>query len=179
MLHFLLRYSPIIATVLACGFAINGALILFVGWVSATLVAWQNLGATTTTNMLFAMDIVVLIILSALAWSCRKAWAILASLAQALQIIIHVARDLGAGINDTTYYNTLAIAGYGQLLALAVGTVIAWREREALASFGIVDQSAATSPASARAMRSSVRSTPKIATKDPKRGPWFCPSSTS
>jgi hypothetical protein len=179
-LDLLSVYLPITATVLACGFAMlkgdtperNGALILFVGWVSGTLVAWQRLGPITT-NIFFGMDIVVLATLAALAWSCRKAWTIVASLSQALQIIVHVARDLGVKIDDVTYYNTLGIAGYGLLLALAVGTAIAWRERAALASFGIVDQSAANSPASARSTSSSARPTPKIATKHPKRGPWF------
>ena len=178
-MDFFIADLPIIATLLASGFAIlkgdaperNGAFILFVTWVSQTLVAWQNLGAVTT-NILFGMDIVVLATLSALAWSCRKAWAIVASLAQALQIIIHVARDLGAQISDSTYYETLAIAGYGQLLALAVGTVIAWREREALRSFGLIDQDGNV-VANARSTSSSVLSTPKMATKDPNRGPWF------
>jgi hypothetical protein len=180
VISFFAYYLPIVANVLALGFAIlkgdaperNGALILFVTWVGQSLVAWQNFQAAAT-NILFAMDIVVLATLSALAWSCRKAWAIMASLGQALQIIIHVARDLGVKISDSTYYDTLDIAGYGILLALTVGTAIAWRERAALASFGIVDQPGANSPASARSTRSSVRSTPKIATKDPNRGPWF------
>jgi hypothetical protein len=38
---------------------------------------------------------------------------------------------------------------------------------------------AARSPASALSMRATVRSTPKMATKEPKRGPVVCPSSTS
>ena len=37
----------------------------------------------------------------------------------------------------------------------------------------------AKSPASAFSMRATVRSTPKMATKEPKRGPVGCPSSTS
>jgi hypothetical protein len=150
----------------------NGALILFVSWVSACLVAGQNLDATVTTNILFGIDIVVLATLSALAWSCRKAWAIVASLTQALQIIVHVARDLGAQISDSTYYDTLAIAGHGMALALVIGTAIAWREREALRSFGLIDQDGNV-VANARSTSSSVLSTPKIATKDPNRGPWF------
>ena len=36
-----------------------------------------------------------------------------------------------------------------------------------------------SSPESARSMRATVRSIPKIATKEPKRGPWLWPSSTS
>ncbi len=181
MNSFFTYYFPIISNVIAFGFAItkgdaperNGALIMLVTWVSETLVAWQNLDATVTTNILFGTDIVLLLALSALAWSCRRAWAIVTCLAQALQIIVHVARDLGAQISDATYYNTLGVAGYCQTLALVVGTAIAWRERAALASFGIVDQPWAKSPASARSIRSSVRSTPKMATKDPNRGPWF------
>jgi hypothetical protein len=38
---------------------------------------------------------------------------------------------------------------------------------------------AARSPANAFSMRAVVRSTPKMATKEPKRGPVVCPSSTS
>lgn len=181
MAAFLSLYFPIIANVIAFGFAItkgdaperNITLILLVAWVSETLVAWQDLNATLTTNILFGMDIVVLVTISALAWSCRRAWAIVASLAQALQIIVHVARDMGAQISDSTYYHTLGVAGYCQTFALVVGTAIAWRERAALASFGIVDQPGARSPTSARSMRSSVRRTPKMATKDPNRGLLF------
>jgi hypothetical protein len=38
---------------------------------------------------------------------------------------------------------------------------------------------AANSPARAFSMRATVRSTPKMATKEPKRGPVACPKSTS
>lgn len=180
MADFISIYLPIIANVIAFGFAItkgdaperNIALILLVAWVSETLVAWQDLNATLTTNILFGMDIVVLVTISALTWSCRRTWAIVASLAQALQIIVHIARDMGAQINDSTYYNTLGIAGYCQTLALVIGTAVAWRERAALQSFGLIDQDGNV-VSNARAMSSSVRSTPKMATKDPKRGPWF------
>lgn len=170
---------PILANILACGFAIlkgdaperNGATVLFVAWVSGNLVIWQNLGAITT-NILFALDIVVFVTLSALAWSSRKAWTILASLAQALQIIVHIARELGTKISDDTYYYTLAVAGYGIVLALFIGTAVAWRERAALQSFGLIDQDGKVI-SKARSTRSSVRPPPKIAATDPNRGSWF------
>ena len=38
--------------------------------------------------------------LAALAWAYRRGWIIVAALSQALQIVIHVARDLGAPIDD-------------------------------------------------------------------------------
>jgi hypothetical protein len=152
-----------------------GAIIMFVAWVGSNLLLYSDIShnALALTNGLFAIDIVVLLSLAGLAWTSRRAWAIIATILQALQVFIHVARDMGLPISDLTYFYALTVSGYGQLAAVLVGTLIAWRERAALASFGIVDQPGANSPASARAMRSSVRSTPKIATKDPNRGPWF------
>jgi hypothetical protein len=172
---------PVIATLVACGIAFlkgdnserHGAMIMFVAWVSGNLIIQQKL-AHGTTELLFAIDVVVFGALAALAWTSRRAWAILASLAQAFQILVHIALEMGLRIDELTYIIALSISGYGQLLALAVGAVIAWREREALASFGIVVQpDEASSPARARSISASVFSTPKIATKDPNRGPWF------
>lgn len=169
---------PIAATLLICGLAMlkgdaperQGATIMFVAWVSSNVVVRE---VTNPANLLFAIDVVVLISLSALAWTTRRAWAVVASVTQALEMVIHLARDMGAEIEVHAYYAAQAVSGYVQLLALLAGTIVAWRERAALASFGIIAQPDASSPASAPSMSSSVLSTPKIATKDPNRGPWF------
>ncbi len=181
MKFFIFTALPIIATIVACGLALlkgdtverNGATIMFVAWLSGNLMLLQKLGPATT-NLLFAIDVVLFLSLSGLAWNSRRAWAVLAALTQALGILIHVSRDAGLPIDALTYFITLSIVGYSQLIALLVGTIVAWREREALASFGIDAQSAeASSPAKARSISPSVFSTPKMATKDPNRGPWF------
>ena len=114
-----------------------------------------------------------------MAWTSRRAWAVLVALLQALQIIIHISRDLG--FRSTTYLLLrLESPAMDRLFALIVGTIVAWREREALASFGITAQPAdASSPAKARSIRPIVFSRPKMAAKEPKRGPWLWPSSTS
>jgi len=179
--QFFQEILPIASTIGVCGVALlkgdeperYGSTIMFVAWVSSTLLIWQRLGNVTLTNLLFGIDLVVLISLSALTWTYRRAWLVITTILQVLQIFSHIARDLGAKIDNLTYYYALTVSGYAQLLAILVGTVIAWRERAALASFGIVDQPGASAPASARSIRSSVLSTPKIATKDPNRGPWF------
>jgi hypothetical protein len=150
-----------------------GVAIMFVAWVGSNLLMDQPLDRATLTNALFAIDIVVLISLAGLAWASRRAWAIFATVMQALQVFIHVARDMGLPINDLTYFYALTVSGYGQLAAVLLGTIVAWRERAALASFGIVDQPGASSPASARATRSSLDAPPKIATRDRNRASWF------
>jgi hypothetical protein len=178
--QFLITTLPIVLTVVGCGLALlkgdaaekQGATIMFVAWISENFVMMQKL-AHGTTNLLFAIDVVLLLALCGVAWTCRRAWAVLASMAQAMAVLIHIMREMGVRIDGLTYFITLSIAGYGQLLALIIGTVIAWRERAALASFGIVAQPDDSSPASARSIRPSVFSTPKMATKDPNRGPWF------
>jgi hypothetical protein len=181
LLQFVYETLPVVTTLLICGFALMKgdeperyvSTITFVAWVSTNLIIWQKLDYHTTTNLLFAIDIVVLASLGVLAWKFARVWVILITALQALQIVIHIARDIGFKIDDHTYYYALTVSGYGQLIAMLVGTIIAWRERSALASFGIVAQPAVSSPASARSIRPSVLSTPKMATNDPKRGPWF------
>lgn len=181
MLHFIYETLPVISTFLICGFALMKgdeperyvSIITFVAWVSSNLIIWQKIDYRTTTNLLFAIDLVVLAAFCVAARKFDRTWMIVISAMQALQIVIHIARDAGIGIDNHTYYYALTVSGYGQLITMLVGTAIAWRERAALASFGIVDQSRTSFPESARSISSSVLSTPKIATKDPNRGPWF------
>lgn len=154
-----------------------GVAIMFVAWVGSNLLmdqsSFHGLDRATLTNALFAIDIVVLLSLAGLAWASRRAWAIFATVMQALQVFIHVARDMGLPIGNLTYFYALTVSGYGQLAAILLGTIIAWRERAALASFGIVDQPGASSPASARATRSSLASPSKTAARERNRASWF------
>jgi hypothetical protein len=173
---------PVLTTILACAFAMikgdtperYGATMMFVAWVCGVTILLQKQGAVITTNLLFAVDIVVFLVFCVLANGYRRGWIIVVALAQALEIVIHIAREIGMRIDNLTYIYTLSIAGYVEILALAAGTFIAWRERDALASFGIVAHpDDANSPDRAASISASVFSTPKIATKDPNRGPWF------
>lgn len=149
----------------------QGAAILFVTWI-----AWNFALAaanSATVYFLFAMDLVEFAAFVGLAWTSRRSWAIVAALLQSIGIIAYFARGIGVDVEEPAITAALRVAALGVRFALIAGTFVAWREREALKSFGIDPQASTSSPASARSMSSRVRATPKMATKDPNRGPWF------
>jgi hypothetical protein len=164
---------------LGCGVALSlggtterqGAAIYFVSWIGSMMVMGDNLAFGYLA--LTAIDVVMFGCLALLAWKSGRAWPAWASAFQAIELLADISKDLGLKVNGIAMYSAVNIASYGVIATMIIGAVVAWREREALKSFGIDDQLDSNSPARARSMSSSVRPTPKMATKDPKRGPWF------
>jgi len=163
----------------ACGFAVasggkteqQGGAFTFVAWIG-TLVVEAD-GSAHAQWGIIAIDSILFLIFVVLATNSHRSWPIWSSAFQAIGIFEEVAHELGTKIDNLSYIFADNISGNGVIMSMAIGAFVAWRERKALKAFGIDPQLETSSPASARSISSSVRPTPKMATKDPKRGPWF------
>ncbi len=134
-------YSQIGAAVivLVCGFALwkGGRAeqwaggILIVAWLGTILIQDQT-DSVGFHPLDLVVDASVLAALGTIAWRSDRNWPIWASACQAINLATHLAFALDLRIPETAYYSALALASYGVLVALAVGTFLAWRESEAL-----------------------------------------------
>lgn len=124
--------------VAVCGFAflkgdepervVAGVFVL--GWFAALL----GQGATSVYTVgwiVFIVDIVALTVLGAMIWKSRKTWLIWACACQLLVVTGHVLMNVDLRPSAASYIVVLNLAGYGVLLALALGTFWAWQERRA------------------------------------------------
>jgi hypothetical protein len=179
-MHTFLLYLPALVMLACCGTALTigsaterqGATIYFVAWIGCALVLSDHpIGAAL--DAFTAIDVVVFASFVLLAWKSKRTWPICAAAFQAVELLADTARYLGVSVKATAPIYAGNVAAYGILATMVAGAWLSWREREALRSFGINAQAETSSPASARSIRSSVRPTPKMATKDPNRGPWF------
>lgn len=80
---------------------------------------------------LMGLDIVLLAIFGGLVWKSRRAWPVWACAFQALIVSSHVLVFLEIRPPVAAFYAVTNLAGYGILVALAVGTFWAWQERRA------------------------------------------------
>lgn len=80
---------------------------------------------------MMGIDVVMLAIYSGLAWKSRRAWPVWASALQALVVMSHILKILNFSQTGTAFVAVINLAGYGILVALAVGTFWAWQERRA------------------------------------------------
>ncbi len=110
---------------------IAGGLFL-VSWV-ASMVAQEEAGFTAQRYAETAIDIVVLLPLGFLAWRSERSWPVWATAIQAVETAVHIARIAGFRVGSFTFQTALNLMAYGTIIALGIGTWIAWREREALA----------------------------------------------
>ena len=80
---------------------------------------------------LMGLDVVLLAIFGGLVWKSRRAWPVWACAFQALIVSSHVLVVLDLRPPAVAFYTVINLAGYGILVALAVGTFWAWQERRA------------------------------------------------
>lgn len=124
--------------VVVCGFAflkgdeperlVAGVFVL--GWFAALL----GQGAAdlyTVSLIVLLIDIVALLVLGAMIWKSRRTWIIWACACQLLVVTGHFMMQIDLRPSAASYIVILNLAGYGVLLALAVGTFWAWQERRA------------------------------------------------
>ncbi len=171
--------APLWITLIACAFALalggaterQGGAIYLVGWVGS-VITLNDPRPDAQFDGYLAADFVVFAALALLAWKSSRAWPIWACAFQAIELIVDITRDLGIKTNWMGLMSALNLSSYGSIAAMAVGTWIAWREREALKGLVTPTQFATSSPARALSMRATVRARPKMATNDPNRGPW-------
>lgn len=123
---------------LICGFAFlkgdeperlaAGALIL--GWF-ASLLAQDNVGHYSFKLRLLAIDLAMLAVLIGLVWKARRTWPAWAAACQLLVVTSHVVAMTDLRSPASSVIIVINLAGYGVLVALAIGTFWAWQERRA------------------------------------------------
>jgi hypothetical protein len=124
--------------VLVCGFAFlkgdepervwAGAYVL--GWF-ATLLAQDEVGVYTAQIRVLAIDVVMLLVLVGLVWKARRVWPTWAAACQLLVVMSHIVSMTDLRSPAASVIIVINLAGYGVLIALAIGTFWAWQERRA------------------------------------------------
>ncbi|WP_426052020.1 hypothetical protein [Brevundimonas sp. SL161] len=101
------------------------------GWMAGLLLQDdQGLYSNWQPGM-FALDVVMLLVLGGLAWKFHRNWPIWAASLQLIIVMSHlvILFDMRTGI--MSFYTIVNLAGYGILIAIALGTFWAWQERRA------------------------------------------------
>lgn len=80
-----------------------------------------------------AVDVVLLGVYASLAWKSRRSWPVWASALLTLIVMSHALMVVDLRPPITAFYVVMNLASYGVLLAMALGTVQAWRDRRAAA----------------------------------------------
>jgi len=108
-----------------------GGGLCFLAWL-ATILIQDDVSAATEQLLLLSVDTAVLAGLGFLAWKAERSWPVWAAACQAITVAVHLAKFVDFRIPQFAYISALVLASYGVLVALAIGTWVAWREREAL-----------------------------------------------
>ncbi len=124
--------------VLVCGFAFlkgdepervwAGAYVL--GWF-ASLLAQDEVGVYNSQIRVLAIDAVMLLVLIGLVWKARRVWPTWAAACQLLVVMSHIVSLTDLRSPAGSVIIVINLAGYGVLIALAIGTFWAWQERRA------------------------------------------------
>lgn len=127
-----------IFVVLVCVFAflkgneleriVAGAYVL--GWFASLLM--QN--STDLFNVqwgVMAIDMAMLLLLAAMVWKSNVSWPAWAAACQLLVVMSHFVSMSDLRPSMMNYIAVINLAGYGVLIALAIGTFWAWQERRA------------------------------------------------
>ncbi len=92
----------------------------------------QDTGATGGVQWpLMAIDAVFLAVCVGLAWKSRRAWPVWVCALQSLVVMSHLLTLVDLRPPPAAFFTVLNLAGYGILVAMAVGTFWAWQERRA------------------------------------------------
>lgn len=92
----------------------------------------QDKGATDGTQWgLMAIDAVFLAVCVGLAWKSRRAWPVWVCALQSLVVMSHLLTLVDLRPPAAAFFTVINLAGYGILVAMAVGTFWAWQERRA------------------------------------------------
>lgn len=119
------------------------AIAIFISWLAVMLIEstakWQ-FGYLS----FMAIDAVLLVFLALIGQKTRKSWLMLAIAFQAIGMFVHACHALDLKFSASAFVIAIDISGYGLTGSLAVGTYIAWREREALKAFGLSQRTTIT-----------------------------------
>lgn len=95
----------------------------------ATMLVQNEVRPDAVQYPTFAIDLVVLMAFAGLAWKSPRTWPIWAAGFQMFAVLGHLVIMLGVRPDSYSFHTLLALAGYGVLGAIAVGTFFAWQER--------------------------------------------------
>ncbi|KQS55750.1 hypothetical protein ASG17_06720 [Brevundimonas sp. Leaf363] len=107
-----------------------GAGTVLLGWFASLLVQRDGQLYGVQWGM-FAIDTICLIVFGALVWKSRRNWPVWACGLQALSVMTHIMLMLDIRPPMQSFFTVINLAGYGILVAIAVGTFYAWQERKA------------------------------------------------
>ncbi len=139
LLSLFVHHIGTIIFVLVCCFAIlKGEMterlvggLLLVSW-GASLASQQALGLLRAQYPVMAIDIIDLMVFSFLAWKSRRSWPMWAAAFQAIAVAVNIGKAAGLRIDGVLYLIAYNLTAYYVAAALLIGTIIVWREREAL-----------------------------------------------
>ena len=129
-----------VAVFLACGLALLkgdrleqwAGGICFLAWLATALIQDTIPYAADERVLFIGIDVAVLLGLGWIAWKSEPPWPTWACALQAITVAVHLAKALDFRIPQAAYLSALVLSSYGVLVALGIGSFIAWREREAL-----------------------------------------------
>ena len=123
--------------VLVCGFAFfkgdepervwAGAYIL--GWFASLLI--QDSTGLVAVLGVFAIDVAMLLVLIGLVWKAHRTWPAWAAACQLIVVMSYIVALTDLQSTAAAVVLVISMAGYGVLVALAIGTFWAWQERVA------------------------------------------------
>jgi hypothetical protein len=108
-----------------------GAGAFMLGWF-ASLLLQSEAGSFGVQWGMFLLDVVMLIIFSAMVWKAPRSWPVWACALQLLTVTSHIMVMMKLSPPISAFYTVVNMAGYGIMLAIAVGTFWAWQERRAI-----------------------------------------------
>ena len=108
-----------------------GGGLCFLAWLASLLIQ-DDASLDLQEYAMLGVDFAMLVALGVLAWSGERTWPVWAAACQAITVAVHLAKMVDFRIPTVAYISALVLASYGVLIALAIGTFVAWREREAL-----------------------------------------------
>jgi hypothetical protein len=80
---------------------------------------------------MMAIDVVMLILFSALAWKSGRAWPVWVCALQSLIVMSHLTTILDLRPPVTAFIAVVNLSSYGILIAIVIGTFWAWQDRRA------------------------------------------------
>ena len=80
----------------------------------------------------FAIDVVLLVIFSAMVWKAPRSWPVWACALQLLAVTSHIMVMFNLSPPISAFYTVVNITGYGIMLSIAIGTFWACQERRAI-----------------------------------------------
>ena len=100
------------------------------GWF-ASLLSQDEANLYNVQWGVFGIDVVMLVVLGALVWKSRRVWPVWAAGCQLIVVTSHIVSVVDLRPSIIAFLTVINLAGYGVLVAIAVGTFWAWQERRA------------------------------------------------